>query len=238
MGTHAMGTRLADERWRSASLISTGSGGAVEADHVDLHRVEHGERGADLGARQHAPGQLDRHLGLQGHVAPERDHGAPGAVDGGLDREQVELRLDQQQVDAALEQAERLLLVRVTELGVGDVPERGELGARAHGAGDPAGALGRRELVPHRTGEVGRPPGQVACLVGQPVLGQHHGGRPEGVGLDDVAARLVEGAVDLGHQVGVASRRATRCTPRARAHRSRRVRGRAAAGSCPSRRRR
>ena len=91
------------------------TGGAVEADDVDLHGVEDGERGADLGARQHASGQLDRHLGLERHVAVQRHHGAPGAVDGGLDREHVELRLDQQEVDAALEQAERLLLVGVAE---------------------------------------------------------------------------------------------------------------------------
>ena len=41
------------------------AGGAVEADDVDLHGVEHGQRGADLGAGQHAAGQLDRHLRLQ-----------------------------------------------------------------------------------------------------------------------------------------------------------------------------
>ena len=178
------------------------AGGAVEADHVDLHGIEHGQRGADLGAGQHAPGQLDGHLALQRHVAVEGDHGAPGAVDRGLDRQHVELRLDQQQVDAALEQPERLLLVGVTELGVRDVPERGELRAGAHGAGHPARPLGRRELVAHRAGQLGGPAGQLAGPVGQPVLGQDDRGRAEGVGLDDVAADLVEGAVHLGHEVG------------------------------------
>ena len=132
------------------------TGGAVEADHVDLHGVEHGEGGADLGAGQHAAGELDRHLRLQWHHPAERHHGPPGAVDGGLDREQVELGLDEQQVDAALEQAERLLLVGVAELGVGDLAERGELGARAHGAGHPARPLGRGELVAHGAGQLGR----------------------------------------------------------------------------------
>ena len=51
------------------------TGGAVEAGHVDLHGVEHGQGGADLGAGQHAAGQLDRHLRLQGHAAVESDHG-------------------------------------------------------------------------------------------------------------------------------------------------------------------
>ena len=160
------------------------------------------ERGADLGAGQHAAGQLDRHLRLQRDVAVERDHGAPGAVHRGLDRQHVELRLDEQEVDAALEQPERLLLVGVAELGVRDVPERGELRARAHGAGHPARPLGRRELVADRAGQLGRPAGQLAGAVGQPVLGEDDRGRAEGVGLDDVAADLVEGAVHLGHDVG------------------------------------
>ena len=107
-----------------------------------------------------------------------------------------------QEVDAALEQAEGLLLVGVAELGVGDVPEGGELGAGAHGAGHPARALGRRELVADRAGQLGRPAGELPGAVGQPVLGQHHRGRAEGVGLDHVAADLEEGAVHLGHQVG------------------------------------
>ena len=176
--------------------------GAVEADHVDLHRIEHGERGADLGAGQHAAGQLNGHLRLQRDVAVQCDHGAPGAVHGGLDRQHVELRLNEQEVDAALEQPERLLLVGVAELGVRDVPERGELRARPHGARHPARPLGRRELVTDRTSQFGRPPVQLAGAVGQPVLGQDDRGRAEGVGLDHVAADLVEGAVDLGHDVG------------------------------------
>ena len=179
-----------------------GTGGAVEADDVDLHGVEDGEGSADLGARQHAAGQLDRDLGLQRDEPVQRHHGAPGAVDRRLDREQVELRLDQQEVDAAFEQPERLLLVGVPELGERDVPEGGELGARPHGAGDPAGALGRGELVADGAGELGRPPRELARPVAQSVLGQHDRGRAEGVGLDDVAADLEERAVDLGHQVG------------------------------------
>ena len=233
-----MGTRLAPERWRSASLISTGPGGAVEADHVDLHGVEHGQRGADLGAGQHAAGQLDRHLRLQRDVAVERDHGPPGAVDRGLDREQVELGLDEQEVDAALEQPERLLLVGVAELGVGDLPERGELRARAHGAGHPARPLGRRELVAHRAGQLGRRAGQLAGAVGQAVLGQDDRGRAEGVGLDHVAADLVEGAVHLGHDVGPGLDQQLVAALEVGPAEVVRPPGRGAAGSCPWRRRR
>ena len=177
------------------------TGRAVEADDVDLHGVEDGEGGADLGARQHAAGQLDRDLGLQRDEPVRGHHGAPGAVDRSLDGEQVELRLDQQEVDAPLEEPERLLLVGVPELGVRDVPEGGELGARPHGARDPAEPLGRGELVADGARQLGRPPRELACPVAQAVLGQHDRGRAEGVGLDDVAADLEERAVDLGHEV-------------------------------------
>ena len=177
------------------------AGGAVEADHVDLHGVEHGQCGADLGAGQHAAGQLDRHLRLQGDEAVERHHGAPGTVHGGLDRQHVELRLDEQEVDPALEQPQRLLLVGVAELGVRNVAERGELGPGSHGTGHPARPLGRGELVPDGAGQFGGPAGQLTGAVGQPVLGQDDRGRAECVGLDDVAADLEERAVDLRHEV-------------------------------------
>ena len=197
-----MGTRLAPDRWRRASLISTGPVAQLRPDHVDLHGVEHGQGRADFGAGQHAARELNRHLRLQRHDPTERHHGPAGAVDGGLDREQVELGLDEQQVDAALEQPERLLLVRVAELGVGDLTEGGELGARSHGPGHPARPLGRGELVAHGTGQLGPRPGQLAGALGHPVLDQHDRGRPERVGLDHVAAHLVERAVHLGHEIG------------------------------------
>ena len=57
------------------------AGGAIEADDVDLHRVEDSQRSADLGARQHAACQLDRDLGLQRDEAVQGHHGAAGAVD-------------------------------------------------------------------------------------------------------------------------------------------------------------
>ena len=201
-GTQAMGTRLAPDRWRRASLISTGPVAQLRPTTSTCMASSTVERGADLGPRQHAARELDGHLALQRDVAVQGDHGAPGAVDGRLDREHVELGLDQEQVGPALQQSERLLLVGGAELGVGDVPERGELRAGPHGAGHPAGPLGRRELVAHRARQLGRPSGQLAGAVGQAVLGQHDRRRAEGVGLDHVAADFEEGAVHLCHEVG------------------------------------
>ena len=158
IGDAGDGTRLAAERWRSASLISTGPVAQLRpatSTCIESSTV----RAAPISV----PGSMRPVSSIvtcacSGTCRPERDHGAPGAVDGGLDREQVELRLDQQEVDAAFEEAERLLLVGVAELGVGDVPEGGELGARAHGARHPARALGRGELVPYGARQLGGPP--------------------------------------------------------------------------------
>ena len=66
------------------------AGRAVEPDDVDLHRVERGQRGRDLGARQHPAGQLDRHLHLQRHLAADLGHRLLAGVDDGLGRQQVE----------------------------------------------------------------------------------------------------------------------------------------------------
>ena len=57
--------------------------------------------------------------------------------DGGFDAEKVELRLDQEQVDSAVEQSEALPVIRVRQLVVGDLAERRELGTRPDRAGDP-----------------------------------------------------------------------------------------------------
>ncbi len=100
-----MGTRLAPERWRRASLISTGPVAQLRPTTSTCMASSTVSAAPISVPGQHAAGQLDRHLRLQGHHPAERHHGAAGAVDGGLDREQVELGLDEQQVDAALEQA-------------------------------------------------------------------------------------------------------------------------------------
>ena len=48
-------------------------------------------------------------------------------------------RLDEEEVDAALEQAVRLLLVGVAQVGEADLAERRELGARARWSPPPTG---------------------------------------------------------------------------------------------------
>jgi hypothetical protein len=82
------------------------SGSAVDADDVGAHRIERNQRRRDLGAGQHAPGELDGHLHLDRDLTTHLGHGVPAGGHRRLGPQQIELGLDDVQVDAALEQAE------------------------------------------------------------------------------------------------------------------------------------
>ena len=134
------------------------AGGAVEPDHVGAQGVEGGQGGADLGAHEHAAGGLDGHLDLDRHLSrPAVGHGPPAADDGRLGLQEILDGLDDEQVDAAVEQPGGRLLVAVALLDEGDLAERGDLGARPERAGHPAavGRPGRRP--PGRCGPTWRP---------------------------------------------------------------------------------
>ena len=142
-------------------------------------------------------GELHGDLHLDRHLAADGGHGPPAADHPRLGAEQVELRLDEEHVDAAFEEAAGLLLVGVAQLGEADLAERGELGARADRAGHQAAVA-----VGHLAGDAGG--GQVDLVgpLGDPVLGQRHGEGAEGGGLDDVDADLEEVVVHRGDDVG------------------------------------
>ena len=133
---------LAEEADRVAHVL--GAGRAVEADDVDLQRLERRQRGADVGAQQHlaAVGQ-QRDGGLDRHAAAGGLERLAHAEDRGLDLEDVLRGLDDQEVDAALEQAGGLLAEDLDELAEADLAERRVLGGgqeagRADRAGDEA----------------------------------------------------------------------------------------------------
>ncbi len=109
-----------------------GTGSAVETNQVNTQWIERGDRGSNLGARQHASREFNRHLGLDGHNSPMAGHGTVTSGDGGFARQQVKHRLDQQEVDTALEEPVGQLFVAGRELVVGDLAEGRELGARSH----------------------------------------------------------------------------------------------------------
>ena len=82
------------------------TGRAVHADDVGPHRLERGERGADLGADEHAARRLDRDLHHDRERAtPARAHRGARTVDRGLRLQQVVDGLDEQHVDAAGDEA-------------------------------------------------------------------------------------------------------------------------------------
>ena len=178
-----------------------GAGRAVQPDDVGSHRLERAQRGGDLGSREHPPGELDRHLDLERHGDARHGHRVSAGDEGGLGAQQVERRLDAQQVDAALEERRRLDLVGIAQRGEGDLTERRELRPGPDAAGDEARVVRRRVAVGDFAGELGRASGELGRTLGDLVLGEHGGERAERVGLDDVDADLEERSVEISDDV-------------------------------------
>ena len=117
------------------------------------------------------------------------------AEDRRLDLEDVLRGLDDEQVDAALDEPEGLLGEDLDELAEGDPAERrvvggGEVAGRTDRAGDEAvlaGGLAR---------DLGRLAVDLERVVGQPPLVELQPAGLEGVGLDDLGARLDHRGMD------------------------------------------
>jgi hypothetical protein len=190
-----------------------GAEGAVEAD------------GQRSGMRHRVPERLG---GLPGKRAPAgirdraRDHDRPAAAvlleellageDRGLGVQGVEHRLDQQQVRAAGDQPldgnavirgetiERdVAKARIVHIG----RQRGGAAGRPEHAGDEARLvrLAGGELVGGEAGDARTGLVQFAHDVLQFVVGLRHGGRVEGVGLDDIGTGREVGRVDFPDHV-------------------------------------
>ncbi len=115
VGEHADRQRRVLRQVAQVLLHLGRAGGAVDAEDVGPHRRDRHQRGTDLAAEQHPPGGLHRDLHLQRHLAPGGRHRPPAGDDRRLRLEQVVARLDEEEVDAALEQTGGLLLVGVAE---------------------------------------------------------------------------------------------------------------------------
>ena len=134
--------------------------------------------------------------------------------DGGLGVERVEDGLDQQRIDAAVEQAAHLLGIGDAQFVEGDGAkariqnvgrDRGGAVGRADGAGDEA-LLAVLVLRDARgvAGEAGAFEVQFVGDLRHRVIGLRDAGRGEGVGRDDVGAGAEIGEVDGAHRVGPA----------------------------------
>ncbi len=179
-----------------------GAGRAVDADDVGAHRVERDERGADLGARQHAAGQLDGDLHLERHLDADLCHRVTAAVHRRLDAEQVELGLYQEHVDAAAQQAACLLGDLVAQLDIADVAQRREARARSDRAGDHARTVRCRVLLGGLSRDARRHLVELLGPVAQAVLVERGPHAAEAVRLDDVGAGLEVLRVHLADQLG------------------------------------
>ena len=120
-----------------------GAGGTVEADDVDAHAFEDGERGVDVGAEQHAAGRVERDLRLDRQIDLSLVEGFVDAGDGGFDFEDVLRGFDEEQVHAAADQTDGLFAEDIGEFVEGDVGKFGVIGGGkfagwADGAGDKA----------------------------------------------------------------------------------------------------
>ncbi len=181
------------------------AGRAVEPDHVGPHRVQRRQRGADLGAGEHAAGQFDRDLNLEGKLDSRPAHRPPRAVHRRLGSEEVELGLDDEQVDAAVDQARCLRLIGVAQFPVRDLAERGELRPGPDRTGDePRAPVTSDVLVGDGAGDASSRSGELVGAMLDAVLGEGDGEAAERVRLDDVDADVEEGSMERRDHIGTA----------------------------------
>src|SRR5262249_21339066 len=152
-------------------------------------------------AEQHAPAGVERDLRLDRQQAPRLGLRTSDTRDGRTHFENVLAGLDQQQIDTAREQRDRLLAIQLGKLLVGDVTERGIVRRRQHagwpyGAGNEPWPLRGAELI----GDLPREPsgGGVDLMraLTEYIVIQLEACASEGVGLHHVGSGGEVGAVD------------------------------------------
>ena len=182
------GAELAEEADRVAHVLRAGR--AVQADHVDLQRLERRQHRGDVRAEQHlaAVGQ-QRDGGVDRQRAPGALERRTRAEDRGLDLEDVLGGLDDDQVGAAVDQPLGLLGEDLDELAEADLPERrvlggGQVAGRADRAGDEAMLAGRLARDFRGLGV------DLDGVVGEAPLAELDPRALEGVGLEHLRAGL------------------------------------------------
>src|SRR5205823_5309090 len=167
---------LAEEADRLAHVLRAGA--AVEADHVDAgQRLQRGHYRLDLGAEEHPAGEVVEDLGLDGDAAAELAAEAVDAGDGGLQLEDVDLGLDDEEVGAPLGEPPGLLVEDVNQLPVGNLRQGGVVGGgehagRADRAGGDARALRGGVAVGDAAGDGGGGAVELQRLLGEAPLGE------------------------------------------------------------------
>jgi hypothetical protein len=100
------------------------AGAAVEADDVNAERFERHQRGGDIGAQEHTAGSVERDLRLNGDTAAFCLHRAAHTQDRRFQFEDILCRLDDEEIDAALQQPTSLFVKDIDQLVKGDIAQR------------------------------------------------------------------------------------------------------------------
>ena len=180
------------------------AGRAVHADDVGSHRFERGERGADLGADEHATRRLDRdlHHDRDRRREPRAPHRRARTVDGRFCLEKVVDGLDEQHVDAAGDQPVDLEREVVAQCLVANLAQRREPRTRSdradHEAGPAVGGVAGGDFAGDLRGALVH----LERLVGESVLVEDEREGAESGGLDTVDAHREELVVHPGDEIG------------------------------------
>ncbi len=180
---------------------------AVQADHIDAERLERRHRARDVGPQEHAPAHVERNLRLQREPPSDLDEQSLDARDRRLHFEDVLRRLDQKQIDSALDQVLRLLVEVVCQLGIRNLRQHG-IGAgrqhprRAHRSRHKPRLIRCRVFVSSCPRQSRGTNVYLANLVAQPPLPETAGRRLERARLHDIAShrqeRLMNGLDHVG----------------------------------------
>ena len=171
---------------------------AVEPQGLHGERLQGGGYGGRIAPCEGSAGQVKGEGDQEGAGEPEFVHGLEGPPQGRLGLKKVLAGLDQKGVHLTPQESQGLAPVALLQEGGGDLPQRGEKGARSHGPDDPT-LPGR---VPDgASGDEGR---LLVDLFGpffQAVLGQDVGRSAEGVCLDQPGAGFDILLVDPKHRI-------------------------------------
>ena len=178
-----------------------GTSGAVQPEHINREGLENGHHSGNIRPNQHRAGGFHGHADHQRPALAGFAEGGFDPLQGGLDLEDVLAGFNNEQIDIAGNQTFGLFgegRLHPVEI---DVAQGGELGGWPDGASHKAGFLNRAELRCHLPRQFRCPLVDCEGLALQVVFGQHDGGRPKGVGLDDIAASLKELTVNRLHRI-------------------------------------
>ena len=178
------------------------AGRTVQADALEPKGRQRGQRRADLAANQHLAAGLNRDRCEQRSVALELGQCVLAGEDRRFALEQVVDRLDQQRIDAAIEQTAGLFEIRGVQLVKADVSQRRQLRAGAQRTEHVTGMFRGRVLIRNEASNSRRLAVDLSRPLRQIVLGQRDCRSAEGVGQYGIRSGFEIRRVQRCHGVG------------------------------------